>query len=163
MVAEVAPVLVRPARHPDILGLGAIWQELMTLHEQTDTRFALATDALMRWRTLAHDMLGRDDGFLLLAELMGRPVGFVLGWLAKNPPIYRVGDVGFISEVAVATAYQRRGVGTQLMEQARAWFLERGVGEYQLSTAVWNEAAQSFWKSLGGEPLLLRYRFPTER
>lgn len=162
MVAEVAPIVVRPARHADVLALGTIWEELMTFHEQTDPRFALAADALTRWRSLAHDMLSRDDGFLLMAELFGRPVGFVLGWMARNPPIYRVSDVGFISEIAVARHEQRRGVGTTLMNHARAWFLEHKVYEFQLSTAVWNDAARAFWQSLGGEPLLVRYRFPIE-
>jgi hypothetical protein len=31
--------------------------------------------------------------------------------------------------------------------------------EFQLSTAVWNQTAQHFWRAVGGAPLLLRYRF----
>ncbi len=163
MVAQPEEIRVRPARHADVLALGTIWQELMDLHERTDARFALADDALLRWRGLAHDMLGRDDGFLLMAELHSRPAGFCLGWLAKNPPIYEVSEVGFISEIAVATHCRRRGVGKALIAEARDWFRGRGVLEFQLSTAVWNEEAQAFWRSVGGEPLLVRYRFEVNR
>ncbi len=162
MVALEEKLSVRPARHSDVAGLSLVWQELMTLHEATDARFALSRDALARWRAMAHDMLGRDDGFLYLAELGGRPVGFCLGWLAKNPPIYKVADVGFISEIAVQSAYQRRGIGRALIDEARRWFYGRGLREFQLSTAVWNTQAQAFWRALGGEPLLLRYRFPLD-
>jgi ribosomal protein S18 acetylase RimI-like enzyme len=162
MVTQPDEVRVRAARHADVPALGAIWQELMGLHERTDERFALADDALMRWRGLAHDMLSRDDGFLLMAEITGRPAGFCLGWLAKNPPIYKVAEVGFISEIAVTQASRRRGVGRALIDGARGWFREHDVHEFQLSTAVWNEEAQAFWRAVGGEPLLLRYRFDVD-
>jgi ribosomal protein S18 acetylase RimI-like enzyme len=131
----------------------------MELHEKTDPRFALADEAAARWRALAHDILGRDDGFLTLAEIDGAVVGFCLGWLAKNPAIYRVSEVGFISEIAVTRHCRRHGVGRALVAEAREWFRARKVDEFQLSTAVWNREAQAFWEALGGEALLLRYRF----
>lgn len=163
MVASPSHALrVRAARHADVPALAAIWQELMDLHERTDERFALADDAVVRWRALAHEILGRDDGFLQLAELDGRPVGFCLGWLAKNPAIYRISEVGFISEIAVTASCRRQGVGRALIDSARAWFRGHRVAEFQLSTAVWNESAQSFWVANGGAPLLVRYRFDVD-
>jgi ribosomal protein S18 acetylase RimI-like enzyme len=163
MAAQPEQIRVRPAKNADVPALGLIWQELMEMHERTDHRFALAHDALIRWRGLAHDMLNRDDGFLLIAELGGRAAGFCLGWLAKNPPIYKIGEVGFISEIAVGRLHQRRGIGRALIEAAREWFRAHEVREFQLSTAVWNEEAQAFWRAVGGEPLLLRYRFAVDR
>ncbi len=150
---------MRVALHEDVASLSVIWQELMDMHERTDERFALAPDALFRWRSLAHEVLDRDDGFLLVAERRGQLAGFCLGWLAKNPVIYRVTEVGFVSEIAVTASARRHGVGRALISAVRDWFRKRGVREFQLSTAVWNLDAQAFWKSLGGDPLLLRYRF----
>lgn len=160
MVAEAVPsVRVRSARHSDVPALSSIWQELMDLHEGRDQRFALADDAVARWRALAHEILGREDGFLSLAEVDGQPVGFCLGWVAKNPAIYRVAEVGFISEIAVTSSSRRHGVGSALIAAARSWFRGRHVSEFQLSTAVWNQDAQDFWAANGGEALLVRYRF----
>ena len=76
--------------------------------------------------------------------------------------IYRVSEVGFISEIAVTRLSRRLGVGRALIDGARDWFRARHVLEFQLSTAVWNEQAQQFWKAVGGEPLLVRYRFPVD-
>lgn len=161
-MTHASTVAVRWARHADVSALAVMWQELMDIHVRTDARFALADDALTRWRTLAHEILGRDDGFLSIAEVGGAPAGFCLGWIAKNPAIYRISEVGFISEIAVTQARRRCGVGRALVALARAWFREHNVEEFQLSTAVWNREAQAFWKAVGGEPLLLRYRFATD-
>ncbi|MBI3179192.1 MAG: GNAT family N-acetyltransferase [Deltaproteobacteria bacterium] len=150
---------VRLARRADLPALARIWRELMRLHEATDGRFALAPAAVERWLHLAEDMLGREDGFLLVAEERGVQLGFCVGWIARNPPIYKSPEVGFISEIAVTAGAQRRGVGRALVREAAQWFSRQGLHEMQLSTAVWNEGAQKFWRALGGEPLLVRYAF----
>jgi ribosomal protein S18 acetylase RimI-like enzyme len=152
-------IRVRPASLPDIEVLSDIWRELMDYHQMSDERFALAEDATSRWCSLAEDMLNRQDGFLLVADRNDTAIGFCLGWIARNPPIYRVPEVGFVSEIAVRRVYQRQGVGRALIAAAIRFFEGRGVDEFQLSTAVWNEDAHAFWKALGGEVLLLRYRF----
>lgn len=156
-------VKVRFARHGDLAALSVIWLELMQMHQTSDARFTLASDPLARWRSLAEDMLSRQDGFLLAAERAGTLLGFCLGWVAYNPPIYALREVGFISEIAVARSAQRRGIGTALVDAAGDWFGERGLTEFQLSTAVWNAPARAFWDKLGGEELLVRYRFDLRR
>jgi ribosomal protein S18 acetylase RimI-like enzyme len=155
----------------DVPALARVWLELMQMHEQRDAHYLLADDGVQRWMEMAQEMVWRDDAFLLKAELpcqgpnakdalrATEVVGFCLGWVANNPNIYRHRHVGFISEVAVSQAVRRRGVGRKLMQAAASWFAERGLDEYQLSCAIWNESAQAFWRSLGGEPLLVRYRF----
>lgn len=152
------PVIARAVPR-DLPRLGGIWLELMRMHQESDPSFAMAGDALGRWLAMAEDMLARDDAFLFKAEVAGAPAGFCLGWVACNPPIYRTAEIGFISEVAVTRAARRRGIGTALVGAARRWFADRGLREFQLSTAVWNTTARAFWETVGGHPLLVRYRF----
>lgn len=154
----MSDLVIRPAEFTDLDDLADIWRELMSLHETSDVRFTLADDAVERWHVLATDMLGREDGFLITAERNDKPVGFCLGWVAQNPAIYKVRQVGFISEIAVRSGERRQGVGRALVATAVRWFEEQGLAEFQLSTAVWNEDARRFWKSLGGQELLVRYR-----
>ena len=157
-----ARAVVQAATQADLVVLGGIWQELMTLHEERDHHFALAPDALRRWREMAEEMLLRGDAFVFKATFAGTTVGFCLGWVAVNPAIYRRSEVGFISEIAVRRRWQRHGVGRALVAQARRWFHAHGLDEFQLSTAIWNDAAHHFWEKVGGKRLLVRYRFDTE-
>lgn len=151
---------VRLATGADISVLGPIWLEFMQSHERADDRFALSDNALYRWEAMVREMIERDDTFVLIAEGGDdRPLGFCVGWVARNPPIYRAAEVGFVSEIAVREQARRRGVGRALMRHAIHWFRERRLCEFQLSTAVWNEGARRFWEELGGEPFLVRYRF----
>jgi len=159
MNAPHSDIVILPATADDIEPISQIWEELMDLHEGTDERFALSINAVRSWQELALGMIDRIDGFLLVARLEGKRSGFCLGWVARNPPIYRMPEIGFISEIAVARVAQHRGVGRALMHAAIDFFLRRGLTELQLSTAVWNEKACDFWESLGGEPLLTRYHF----
>src|SRR6185437_13756102 len=117
------------------------------------------SNCLQKWQQMVEDMLDRDDTFVFTAFNGEEVVGFCLGWVARNPPIYKVPEVGFVSELAVAKRAQRTGVGRALMKTARAWFQARHLTEFQLSTAVWNEPAKAFWMALGGQSLLIRYRF----
>ena len=150
---------IRPAQHEDIGRLTDVWLQLMHMHEAQDTAFTLAEDGLLQWQQMAYDMLDRDDTFVLVAASGDALVGFCLGWVARNPPIYAVSDVGFISEIAVAQQHQGHGVGKALVAAARHWFSKRHLMDFQLSTAVWNQTAQDFWHAVGGAPLLVRYRF----
>jgi ribosomal protein S18 acetylase RimI-like enzyme len=157
--APPAPCTTRPARTDDLPALSLIWQEFMHTHASRDESFALADHSLQRWNTMAADMIARDDTFVFVATHQGVAVGFCLGWIARNPPIYRVGELGFISEIAVAGTQRRQGAGRALIAAASRWFSAHHLSEFQLSTAVWNVEAQHFWAAVGGKPLLLRYRF----
>lgn len=150
---------IRPARHADIDQLTDVWLQLMHMHEAEDLAFTLADDGLSQWQKMAYDMLDRDDTFVFVAEAGCELVGFCLGWIARNPPIYAISDVGFISELAVRKTHRGRGTGKALVAAARRWFSRRHLLEFQLSTAVFNQTAQGFWQSVGGAPLLVRYRF----
>lgn len=151
--------LIRQAARHDVPGLLGIWEELMLMHAERDDRFALASNASDEWCVQAYELLSREDAFFLTAERDGQLAGFCLGWIAKNPSIYRVAEVGFVSEIAVRQVHRRHHIGRTLMQAAARWCRQRGLTELQLSTAVWNDDAISFWRSLGGEPLLVRFRF----
>lgn len=163
---ETAPqptCCIRPAHGSDVSAMLALWREMMRGHRGYDVAFSLATDAADSWRQSTTDMMHRHDSFVFVAEKKGDVVGFVTGWVAYNPPIYEARVVGLISEIMVHRSARHLRVGSELVTAARAWFAKRELPEFQLSTAVRNAGARSFWRAQGGKPLLVRYRFDTSR
>jgi ribosomal protein S18 acetylase RimI-like enzyme len=78
--------------------------------------------------------------------------GEVVGWVeAQRMVPRRMAHVAWLT-VAVAPAWRRRGVGRALMEEARAWALDRGVRKLQLHVRAGNAPAIALYRGLGYEP-----------
>ena len=81
----------------------------------------------------------------LIAELNGKPVGFVTGALEK----YEGEVVGHIYSVDVLEKYRRRGVASRLIEELEKAFAQEGVRTCYLEVKVDNIAARSLYEKLG--------------
>ncbi|VVC03839.1 dTDP-fucosamine acetyltransferase [Candidatus Burarchaeum australiense] len=77
----------------------------------------------------------------LVAEEDGQVVGFVGGKLR--------GRDGRISGIAVSPAYERRGIGSALLERATAFARENGRGSLSLLVKEYNVKAVRFYTSHG--------------
>jgi len=106
------------------------------------------------------DIVGRfertargDGGITIVALDDGRMVGYATVFALQQPPFYQVGTVGTISGLMVHRDYRRRGIATQLIRAAKAFFRESGVRYCTVYTAVANEAAIRLYKREGLVPL----------
>lgn len=111
--------------HPhDIPVIGEIVRD--SLHENYDNSLYLSLG--QQW----------PDGFLVAADALGRPVGFLLG-------VMQVDREGRILMFAVDRGHRGRGIGTQLMRA----FLERcrtqGLRRVTLEVRVSNATAIRFY------------------
>ena len=57
----------------------------------------------------------------------------------------------FVEDISVAAAYRGKGVGTQLMERAKAWAREKALGGLALETQDNNLLACRFYQKCGME------------
>jgi GNAT superfamily N-acetyltransferase len=84
---------------------------------------------------------GLSDGAIFVAKVDGQNAGFVLLW--------PVDGNAHITEVSVARAFQKRGLGRALVETAENWARETGYTEMTLTTfrdVSWNAP---FYESVG--------------
>lgn len=132
-----------------------LWRDMMAEHARLDAAFALADDAAAVWSRALWELMARHDSFVFVSP----EAGFCCGWLTRHPAIYAAKEVGLLSEICVSPSARRQGVGRALMASARAWFTSRDVDDFQLATAIFNEAGQKFFQSLGGRPILMRFHF----
>ena len=85
--------------------------------------------------------LKRSPGTCFVAEEEGRIVGVILAG--------HDGRRGHISHTAVDGAFQRRGIGRQLVEHAMAALEAEGIIKVNLVVFAHNEKGNAFWERLG--------------
>jgi ribosomal-protein-alanine N-acetyltransferase len=102
-------------------------------------------------REVFEAMLRSRGCAILLAEVLGNPIGYVA--------FEKKGCFGTILSIGVAKKFRRRGVGTYLMAQALGMLKEAGVRRVVLQVSVKNLAAQRLYEKLGfrAEGLLRGY------
>jgi ribosomal protein S18 acetylase RimI-like enzyme len=88
---------------------------------------------------------------VLVAEQQGNVVGYIIGHLAENPPIFELSHYGHISDICVAPQWRRRGVGHELFATLREWLSGHGLSVLQLTVAARNSVSQAFWREMGFE------------
>ena len=102
-------------------------------------------------------------GFVLVAELAGKPVGFLAAEVAADPhPLARIelrpNLQGKISSLFVEAATRNRGVGTALLREAESRFRAMKCDNLQLGVVAGNADARRFYRELGFEEFNLKLR-----
>jgi ribosomal protein S18 acetylase RimI-like enzyme len=94
---------------------------------------------------------GPDDGDASRRKL----VGFIVGTVTEEIPIYRIKRFGFLHDLWVEERYRHEGIGRQLVTEAVARFREIGVPQVRLDTAFANEAARALFRACGFRPSIV--------
>jgi ribosomal protein S18 acetylase RimI-like enzyme len=93
-----------------------------------------------------------DDCEAYVAVVDGQVVGYITASIRERP-IFSPKKMGAISGLMVHRDYRRRGIATQLLAQARAFFEQKGVRYFTVYTAVENRGAIAFYECSGLVPL----------
>jgi ribosomal protein S18 acetylase RimI-like enzyme len=93
--------------------------------------------------------LSNSQNILLSAELdeelVGQVIGYILDRWDKDEPML------FLYSIDVAETYQRRGIGTALIEAVRKLGREQGCSESFVFTNESNLAGMQLYQSTGGK------------
>lgn len=105
--------------------------------------------------TLAR-ILSRQDQQFFVAELDGRPVG----WLhALTAEYVETGAFVVIGGLVVDSNHRRKGVGSLLMQHVEAWAKAQGCSIVRLSSSTSRAAAHQFYQDLGYAKIKTQYSF----
>ncbi len=140
---------IRPATRRDLEVIGDLWVELMTYHAGFDPRFGVPENGHGHYIKHVTPMLRDDMCRVLVAEVAGSVVGYLLAYIAENPPIFPTRRYGFIADLCVTNFCRRRGVGKLLVDDALRWFRRHGMESIQLNVAHHNPVSQAFWRKIG--------------
>src|SRR3954469_6045167 len=82
----------------------------------------------------------------LVADREGRgPVGFLIGTVEREIPIYKLSEYGFVHDLWVEPEYRNEGVARQMVMLAVERFRQIGVWQVRLDTAAPNEPARKLF------------------
>ncbi|MEW9702424.1 GNAT family N-acetyltransferase [Paenibacillus sp. SI8] len=85
--------------------------------------------------------LSWDTELVLVAEEEAQIVGLIIGTIDNNN--------GYYYRIAVATEYQRKGIGKALIEAMKTRFLHRNVNKIMVTVDAHNEIVLPVYESAG--------------
>jgi ribosomal protein S18 acetylase RimI-like enzyme len=163
-VGSYADIGIRAGHAEDVSAVLPMVVEVANLHAQFDrNRFAFRDDIAEVYRGWLRRR-ATDDRSLFLVAVAGsgpreradhrggseeRVVGFVIGEIVAEIPVYRTCEFGWVHDLWVQPSVRGRGIGRALMSEALRRFERLGVKQVRGETAAGNEAARRMLGSIG--------------
>jgi ribosomal protein S18 acetylase RimI-like enzyme len=147
---------IRTAELSDVLAICELWKEFMDFHGALDQLFTRSPKGHETFGEFVSGHIESEDSCVFVAEDAGEIVGYCVSAIAHRPPAFVDLDYGAIYDVAVTGKRRRGGIGRDLFEKTKEWFAGRGIKRLELSVAVRNETARSFWRKMGFEVMMER-------
>jgi len=149
-------IRIRRARQEDLEAVLDLWQEMMDYHARLDVRFQPAADGREYFRPAVQEWMADDTWRVLVAVADGQVVGYIIGRVAENPPVFEMRHFGYVTDICVAPDWRGTGVGRRLFAALRNWLRHRGLTVVQLNAAACNPTSQAFWRKMGFQDFLDR-------
>lgn len=152
--------MIRLATQQDTQRIGELWLEMVNFHRQFDeTMFQASEKGAEYYRRSIADRLADPQTRVLVAEIDGQVIGYVLGMIVNiTPQMFVPVSSGFLADIYVMEAYRKQGIGRELVERLVLWFQSHDVKYFEWHVSKKNQDAVEFWKSIGGEITMLRMR-----
>lgn len=156
--------MIRPLTVHDADAVAHLWQQLVEYHRQLDEAMPYpAPYGAQRYARRLVDLIHDTHQQVYVAEEDGQVVGYVLGVLVDLlPEIFDQEKAGFLADIFVAPEYRRCGIGRELVEAIKGWFVSIGVTHFEWYVASKNIPGIAFWRSVGGRDVMIRMRAPLD-
>lgn len=142
---------VRQATPADIDAVLALRMALLREYPDHPIYGRLRANAEQLARPLFTAQLESGNEATWLAEIDHRAVGVLRTVEAAASPFLVPDRYCYVSSVYVRPEHRRHGVLRALLERARGWCRDRGLGEMRLHSVGTRETATAAWDALGFE------------
>jgi ribosomal protein S18 acetylase RimI-like enzyme len=132
---------------PQVLPMVA---KICALHEKWDpAKYGFLENPAERYSRWLGTRVDDPRSVFLVADRNPGLVGFLIGMVETEIPIYRLKEFGFIHDLWVEEQYRNEGIGRQLVMLAVERFTAMGMEQVRLDTAAANDPARSLFRSCG--------------
>jgi ribosomal protein S18 acetylase RimI-like enzyme len=145
---------IRPATPEDVAGVVPMVEQLTGFLAQRDAaKYEPLPQVGEMYRSWLKARANDPRAVFLVAERsVGHLVGFLIGTVEREIPIYRLDEYGFVHDVWVEPDYRNEGLARQLVTLAAERFRAIGVRQVRLDVLVSNAPAQNLFTSCGFRP-----------
>ena len=144
---------IRAAMVEDVPAVLPMVTDICAMHKALDpARYGFLENPAQMYRNWLGRRAEDERSVFLVAEDDGKLVGFLVGTVEREIPIYQVREFGFVHDLWVRATHRRKGIGRQMMMQAVERFRAMGVEQIRLDTAAGNQAAQGLFGACGFRP-----------
>ncbi|HEV8605453.1 MAG TPA: GNAT family N-acetyltransferase [Tepidisphaeraceae bacterium] len=143
---------VRAARAADVPAVLPMVEKLCALHQSWDAaKYSFLQHIPQMYDGWLRGRAGDRRSVFLVAETSepAKIVGFTIGTVEREIPIYRLKEFGFLHDLWVEPEYRHEGVARQMVMLAVEKFKEMGVAQIRLDTAAENEPARRLFAACG--------------
>lgn len=148
--------LVRKARLKDIDRIVHLWEGL----REDQDRYRLSSsgervnlefrnDATDIFRSYCKSNIHSKNGFVSVATFEDAIVGYILGIVQSYVPVFKVGKMGYVSDLYVLPEHRSKGVASKMNEEFEKWLDGKGVRYSSLMVIHSNDRAHSLYSRWG--------------
>jgi ribosomal protein S18 acetylase RimI-like enzyme len=145
---------IRDATAGDVAAVLPMVRQLCALHRGWDpAKYSFREGIEEMYRGWLTARATDPRSVFLVADRTGRgPVGFLVGTVEREIPIYGLAEYGFVHDLWVEPDYRNEGAARQMVMLAVERFGAMGVRQIRLDTAARNEPARKLFESCGFRP-----------
>ena len=140
---------VRRAEQADLDRIVALWLALTEHHARLEPLFTLRPDAASEAHRLVAAQLRDPDVACFVQAEEGSLTGLCIVRVDRAPPIHAELRRAEITDLFVAPAQRRNGVGRVLLGAALDWARARGIDRVEARVSSENRPGQAFWRASG--------------
>lgn len=142
------PISIQPYRPKDREKLSQLVAEFHdVLHAIEPEEVPPGQEVKEAYTAFLLESVTEKNGGIAFAVEGNETAGFVAWWRTKNPDETK--EYVYVSDVFVVSSYQRRGIGTQLLQYVENWTREHGITSMRINSFINNPGATKLYKSLG--------------
>ena len=123
--------------------------EMMRQHSAFEPRVVLTPNAPSFYKDYLLRHIRSPKSIVVLAEEEGRIVGFCCAYMCQNLPMFSPSEFGYVSDLAVTEDYQKKGIGSAILQNVTNWFKRYDIDCIQLQVYSQNALGRKFWQSKG--------------
>lgn len=145
---------IRPATPDDVPAVLPMVRKVCAFHENLDpAKYGFRDDPGRMYRDWLVSRAKDERSVFLVADRGGgKLVGFLVGTVEPEIPIYRVTEFGFLHDLWVEEGYRNEGLARQMVTLAVERFRAIGVPQVRLDVAAANGAARALFERCGFRP-----------